>query len=167
LSFELVRDFRYDLGEAYSGDAVETTFEFSTPAGPVAQTVANGIIAGLQDKCVSEGSGRECLRTQVWVDYSPAVTTNWMVTFSIYDPTQHSPVGPATIAFIQWLVGAVLVAVVVFLIYQSIRTIRDIFYSPAGPELGSAVKWVAIAVAIFAGAMLTREIVKGRSPEKK
>jgi hypothetical protein len=159
MAYELVRDFVYDLGQTYSGAAVETTFEFSTPAGPIAGPIADGIISNLQQECLSNGEGREILRTKVYADYSPILNTNFMVTFSMYDPTQQSPVGPATIAFIQWLVPYIVALVIAILIYLSIRTIRDIAYSPSGPALASGFKWLAIGLAILAGGFVISQVV--------
>jgi hypothetical protein len=150
MAYQLVRDFVYDLGQTYSGAAVETTFEFSTPAGPIAGPIADGIISNLQQECLNSGEGREILRTQVYADYSPILNTNFMVTFGMYDPTQQSPVGPATIAFIQWLVPYIVALVI---------AIRDIAYSPSGPALASGFKWLAIGLAVLAGGFVISQVV--------
>lgn len=157
MAYQLVRDFVYDLGQTYTGAAVQTTFEFATPAGPIAGPVADGIIAQLEQQCAQDNLST--LRTQVYVDYSPALETKYLVTFSLYTPEQHSPVPVWLIELLPLIIEAVVAIVVIVLLYLITRSIRDIAYSPSGPALASGLKWFAIGLAVLAGGFVIKEVI--------
>jgi len=157
MAYQLVRDFVYDLGKVYEGWAVESTFEFATPPGPLAKPIADGIIDTLEAKCVE--NNLYTLRTKVYVDYSPALETKFLVVFSLYTEEVHSPVPLWLIALLPLIIKAVVTIVVVVFLYLVVRSIKDISYSPAGPAVGQAFKWLAIGLVVFAGSMLIREII--------
>jgi hypothetical protein len=93
MAYTLVRDFVYELGQTYSGAGVESTFTFSTPKGPIAGPIADGIISNLEQQCLTTSGcpPMYTLRTRIWVDSTPALTDDYMVTFDLYCPEQHSP----------------------------------------------------------------------------
>ena len=142
MAYQLVRDFVYSYGQTYQGTATETTFEFATPAGPIAGPIADGIISNLEQQCAE--NNLTTLRTKIYVDYSPALETKYLVTFSLYSPSTTGIAGegqrisqPAgLISLLPEIISAVLLIVVVVFIYLTVRTIKDIAYSPAGPETG-------------------------------
>jgi hypothetical protein len=157
MAYQLVRDFIYDFGQTFKGAAVESTFTFSTPKGPIGGPIADSIISQLEQQCAAKNY--TTLRTQVYVDYSPAITTGYLVTFSLYDPGQHSPVLPELVDFLLWLIPYIVATVVVVFLYLTIRTIRDIAYSPSGPALASGLKWFAIGLAVLASGFVIKEVI--------
>jgi hypothetical protein len=167
MSYQLVRDFVYELGKAYIGDAVESTFTFSTPKGPLGSNVAQNVINELQQQCLANSPALYTLRTKVYIDSSPILTNDYLVTFDLYTESAISGMGGTSISLPAWLIEilpqiitAVLIIAVVVFAYLTMRTIRDIAYSPAGPQLATGFKWLAVGVAVLAGGWVISKVVE-------
>lgn len=160
MAYRLITDFVYSLGESYEGPAVLSTFEFSTPPGIFADLIADRMIAGFEDKCLEEGL--EILRMKVWADTSPILETKFYAQFSCYSAEVESPVPPLVIAALQRIIAALPLIILAVVLYLSIRTIRDIFYSPAGPKVAEALKWLGIAAAIGGAGVIIAKLLPRR-----
>ena len=152
MAYKLITDFVYFLGETYEGPAVLSTFEFNTPPGVFTDLIANRMIDSFEDKCRAEGL--EILRMRVWADTSPIQVTKFYTEFSCYSAEVASPVPPLVIAAIQKIIEVLPLIILVVVLYLSIRAIRDIFYSPAGPKVAEALKWLGIGMGVVGGAMI-------------
>lgn len=158
MAFKLIRDFLYPIGTSYKGEAVLCSFEFGTLAGIAAMPIAERMIDEFESQCLSEGL--HMLRLKAWCDTSPILETRFYCEFSCCPASEHSPIPVWVILHIPKIIAAVVAITIAVLFYLSIREIREIFYSPAGPKLAEAIKWFAIGLAIFAGSLLIAEIVK-------
>lgn len=158
MAYRLITDFVYSLGETYEGPAVLSTFEFSTPPGILADLIADRMIDGFEDKCLEEGLS--ILRMKVWADTSPILETKFYAEFSCYSAEVESPVPPLVIAALQRIIAALPLIILAVVLYLSIRAIRDIFYSPAGPKVAEALKWLGIALGIIGGGMIVSKLPK-------
>lgn len=165
MSYKLIRDFTYPFGKGYRGQAVESDFEFRVPKGPGSTRIADDLIRETQRECAA--NNLDTLRMRVWCDKSPFLEDDYFVTFSLYSREAHGLSGAGAhalvpplwlIALIKKIIPYVLAIIILVLIRYIIREIRDIAYSPAGPELAEALKWGGIALAIFAGAMVIRAV---------
>lgn len=165
MAYELVKDFIYPMGESYEGPAVLSTFEFSTPPGVFADLIGDRMISGLEDKCLEEAL--HILRMKVWTDTSPILETKFYTEFSCYSAEVESPVPPAVVAALTKIIMALPAIIVAIIIYLAIHSISDIFYSPAGPRLAEALKWLGVAAAIFGGAKIISALLPRRAKEAK
>jgi len=160
LAYGLTTDFVYSLGETYEGPAVLSTFEFSTPPGIFAGLIADRMIDGFEDKCLEEGLS--ILRMKVWADTSPILTTKFYAQFSCYSPEVESPVPPLVVAALERIIAALPLIILAVILYLSIRSISDIFYSPAGPKVAEALKWIGVAAAIGGTGVLIAKLLPRR-----
>lgn len=166
MAYRLIKDFAYPLGEVFGGDAVLSIFEFATPAGVLAQPIANKMIDEFESQCLDEGVS--ALRLKVWCDSAPVFQTKYYCEFTCCTAEE---VAEGQIAYVPvWLIplmpkiiAGVIAVIIVLLIYLSIREVRKIFYSPAGPTLAGALKWLAIGLSVVAGGYLVSQIIKLRA----
>ncbi len=157
MAYRLITDFVYSLGETYEGPAVLSTFEFSTPPSVFADLIADRMIGGFEDKCLEEGLS--ILRMKVWADTSPILETKFYTEFSCYSAEVESPVPPLVIAALERIIAALPLIILAVILYLSIRVIRDIFYSPAGPKVAEALKWLGIGLGIIGGGMIASKLL--------
>ena len=158
MAFKLIKDFIYPLGQTYSGEAAVCTFNFATIAGIAAMPIADAMINEFEIQCADEGL--DTLRLKVCCDSAPFWQTNFYAEFTCAPAAEHSPFPPALLAAIPLIIKAVVIIVVAVFFYLAIREAKEIFYSPAGPEVAKAVKWVAIGLAVTAGGLVLREVIK-------
>ena len=158
MAFRLIQDFVYPIGTSYKGEAVLSTFQFGTLAGVAAMPIAQNTINELESQSLAEGL--HTLRTRVWCDSAPVLETRFFVEFTCCPSEEHSPVPPAVIAAIPFIIKAVVAIVVAVVLYLAIKQIKEIFYSPAGPEVASGMKWVAIGISLTAVGLVIRAIIK-------
>lgn len=158
MAFKLIKDFTYPLGETYRGEAAVATFNFATIAGIAAMPIADAMINEFETQCL--GEGLDTLRLKVWCDSAPLLETKFSAQFTCAPTGAHSPFPPALLAAIPLIIKAVVIIVVAVFFYLSIREVKEIMYSPAGPEVARAMKWVAIGLAVTAGGLVLREIIK-------
>lgn len=164
MAYRLIRDYIYPIGEVHSGEAVLSTFEFGTPAGVIAEPIANSMISEFESECLSEGL--HMLRLRVWADITPILETKFYCEFSCCPAEEHSPLPVWVIPLMPKIISGVVAIVIAILIYLSIRVIKEIFYSPAGPKLAEAVKWIGIALGLIGGAALASRILPKRAKER-
>jgi len=157
MSYKLIKDFIYPLGETYRGEAAICKFYFATIAGIAAMPIADAMISEFETQCLDEGL--DTLRLKTWCDSTPLFQTNFYAEFTCA-ATGHNPFPPALLAAIPLIVKAVVIIVVAVFFYLAIREAKEIFYSPAGPELAKGLKWVAIGLAVTASGLVVREIIK-------
>lgn len=156
--YRLIRDCIYPLGEEYSGEAALSTFEFATVAGIAAMPIADHMIDEFETQCLNEGL--HMLRLKVWADTSPLLETKFTCQMTCCPASNPLPVW--VIPLMPKIITAVVTIVVVIFIYLSIREVKGIFYSPAGPKLAEAAKWIGIGLGVVGVATI---ISKAR-PEK-
>ncbi|GAI59057.1 unnamed protein product [marine sediment metagenome] len=165
MAYRLITDFVYSLGETYEGPAVLSIFEFSTPPGIFADMIADKMIDGFEDKCREEGL--DILRMKVWADTSPILETKFYAEFSCYSAEVESPVPPLVIVALERIIAALPLIILAVIFYLSIRVIRDIFYSPAGPKVAEALKWLGIGLGIIGGGVIVSKLLPKRAEEAK
>lgn len=160
MAYRLIRDYIYPIGEEYSGEAALSTFRFGTPAGVIAGPIADHMIDEFEAQCLDEGL--HMLRLKVWSDTSPILETKFYCQFSCCPASEHSPLPVWVIPLMPKIISAVVTIVVAILIYLSIHEIKEIFYSPSGPKLAEAAKWIGIGL----GAMGVATIISRTWPRK-
>ncbi len=164
MAYRLVKDFIYPLGETYEGPGVLSTFEFGTPAGVIADVIADSMIAGFEEKCLEEGL--HILRMRVWADTAPILETKFYTEFSCFSAEVHSPVPPLVVAALTRIIQALPAIILAVVLYLMIRTIKDIAYSPAGKEFAEALKWIGIGLGIIGGSMIASKLLPKRAKER-
>lgn len=152
MAYRLTQDFLYEFGEIYQGPATKTTFSFDAP--PIGyEAYAEQMIDEFRQK--AEEQGASMLRIRVWEDHKPITVTPFFVEFTCCG-------SPITSAVIIWIIKAVIIAIIGFLIYHVLHAIETIEW-PAGAELVRAIKYAAIAAGLFGAAALVRAV---RAPKK-
>ncbi|GAI25574.1 unnamed protein product [marine sediment metagenome] len=144
MAYKLITDFVYSLGETYEGEAASSTFEFGTPAGVIAGPIADHMIDEFEAQCLDEGL--HMLRLKVWADTSPILETKFFCQMICCPASEHSPLPVWVIPLMPKIISAVVAIAVAVLIYLSVREVKEIFYSPAGPKVAEALKWIGIGL---------------------
>jgi len=160
MAYRLVRDYIYDLGQVYTGEAALSTFEFGTPAGVIAGPIANRMIDEFETQCLDEGL--HMLRLKVWADTSPILETKFYCHMTCCPASEHSPLPVWVIPLMPKIISGVIAVVIAVLVWLSIREIKEVFYSPAGPKVAEAAKWIGIGL----GAMGIATIISKTWPRK-
>lgn len=148
--YRLLASHVYPEGHTYSGPAVECYYSFYVSKDFHPDDVAVNVIEQSQVGAAEEAA--TMLTTRAWVDESGA-NNLYSVKFNAYRPaiiggTKIS--APVSVAW-AWVLRIVLVAIIAFTTIYVVKTIREISYSPSGPAMWDALKWIAIGVAGLAG----------------
>ena len=162
MAYRLIRDYIYPIGEEYSGEAALSTFEFATPAGVIADPIANHMIDEFETQCLDEGL--HMLRLKVWADTSPILETKFICQM-ICCPEEHSPLPLWVIPLMPKIISAVVAIVVAILIYLSIQEIKEISYSPSVPKVAEAAKWIGIGLGAIGVATIISKTWPRRAKE--
>jgi len=144
MAYRLIRDFIYPIGEEYSGEAVSSTFNFATVAGIAAMPIADHMIDEFETQCLDEGL--HMLRLKLWADTSPILETTFSCQMICCPASEHSPLPVWVIPLMPKIISGVIAVVIAVLIWLSIREIKEVFYSPAGPKVAEAAKWIGIGL---------------------
>jgi len=163
VAYKLIRDYIYPIGEEYYGEAALSTFEFGTPAGAIAGPIADHMIDNFETQCLDEGL--HMLRLKVWADTSPLLETKFSCQMTCCPASEHSPLPVWVIPLMPKIISAVLAIVVAILIYLSISEVKEIFYSPAGPKVAEALKWIGIGLGALGVATIISKTWSRRAKE--
>jgi len=161
--YRLLASHVYPEGNIYSGPAVECYYSFYVSKDFNPEDVANNVIDQSQVGAAEEGA--TMLTTRAWVDESGA-NNLYSVKFDAYHPVISSSGNtistPVSVAW-AWVLRIVLVAIIAFTTIYVVKTIREISYSPSGPAMWSAFKWIGIGVAALAGVYLIDKLLPRRA----
>jgi len=153
----------YPEGQTYSGPAVECYYSFYVSKVFDPSDVANNVIEQSQVGATEEGA--TMLTTRAWVDESGA-NNLYSVKFNAYGgpmtSSSNAISAPVSVAW-AWVLRIVLVAIIAFTTIYVVKTIREISYSPSGPAMWSAFKWIGIGVAALAGIYLIDKLLPRRA----
>jgi len=162
--YRLLASHVYPEGQIYSGPATECYYSFYVSKDFHPDDVATNVIE--QSEVGAAGEGATMLATKAWVDEGGA-NNLYSVKFNAYGPSVgHSGSSkinaPVSVAW-AWVLRIVLVAIIAFTTIYVVKTIREISYSPSGPTMWSAFKWIGIGVAALAGVYIISKILPGRA----
>jgi hypothetical protein len=155
----------YPEGYTYSGPAVECYYSFYVSKDFAPKDVASNVIE--QSQVGAAGEGATILTTEAWVDESEA-NNLYSVKFNAYGPGLSSEANTHSISapisqWQVWVLRIILVAIIAFTTIYVINTIRDISYSPSGPAMWSALKWISIGIAALAGVYIISKFLPGKA----
>lgn len=137
MAYELTLDFLYELSETYRGPATKTTFSFDAPLVGY-EAYAELMIGQFREE--ARMNGAEMLRLKVWEDHEPITYVPFFVEFTCCG----SPIPPAVVILI---IKAVIVAIIGFLIYYIVHSIKQLRW-PEVKVAFEALKWLGIAAAV-------------------
>jgi len=163
--YKLVASHVYPEGEVYSGPAVECYYSFYVSKDFHPEDVASNVIE--QSQVGAAGEGATMLTTKAWVDESGS-NNLYSVKFNAYGPSIGSQVTTSGISAPisqfpwTWVLVIILAAIIAFTTIYVTKTVREISYSPSGPAMWSAFKWIAIGVAALAGVYIISKFVPGK-----
>ena len=159
--YKVLASHIYLEGYIYSGPAVECYYSFYTSKDFDPKDVANNIIEQSQVGAAEEGA--TMLTTEAFVDESGS-NNLYAVRFNAYGPGLSSTAGINTgqIPWV-WISRIILAAIIAFTVVYTVRTVREISYSPSGKAMWGAFKWVGISIAVLAGAYLINRFLPRRA----
>jgi len=160
--YRLLASHVYPDGHTYSGPATECYYSFYVSKDFHPDDVATNVIE--QSQVGATGEGATMLMTKAWVDESGA-NNLYSVKFNAYGPGVSASNGKITSVSVAWawVLRIVLVAIIAFTTIYVVKTIREISYSPSGPAMWSAFKWIGIGVAALAGIYLIDKLLPRRA----
>ena len=163
--YKLLASHVYPEGHTYSGPAVECYYSFYASKDFHPDDVANNVIEQSQVGATDEGA--TMLTTRAWIDESGA-NNLYSVKFNAYGPGIGSEAtrgisAPITQFPVVWVLAIILAAIIAFTVVYVTRTIREISYSPSGPAMWDAFKWMGIGVAALAGVYIISKLLPRRA----
>jgi len=161
--YEFLGKHIYPEGYVYSGRATECYYSFYASKNFYADEIYDHIIS--QSDMAANEQGATMLVNRVWLDRTGA-NNLFAVKFDGHGPAVGAGISGVSWAIPVWVVWVILVCVVFGFVSYIVKTIRDISYSPAGEEMWSAIKWIAIGVSVVVAIPLIDRVIP-KSREKR